>query len=91
MPDIREEFEAAGLTAHLERDPEYSDRYDYPWTQAAWIGWQASRAALKVELPRPLHYGEGAIPYVDGWNTSLHFTTEKLSEQGIEVIPCTSP
>ncbi|HBO0183907.1 TPA: hypothetical protein L4G80_005991 [Pseudomonas aeruginosa] len=69
MPDIREEFEAAifaevneqraaegefvlqhpeGL---LARDDDGS--YLIRWVKSAWWAWQASRAALRVELPKP--------------------------------------
>lgn len=29
-----------------------SNPYDHPWTAGAWDGWQASRAALVIELPQ---------------------------------------
>ena len=56
---MREEFEAwyEGHCAPLEsdwfkRDSDFPDDYDYFPAQEAWYGWQASRAALCVELPR---------------------------------------
>ena len=55
---MREEFEAwyEGHCAPLEsdwfkRDSDFPDDYDYFPAQEAWSGWQASRAALCVELP----------------------------------------
>ena len=55
---MREEFEAwyEGHCAPLEsdwfkRDSDFPDEYDYFPAQEAWSGWQASRAALCVELP----------------------------------------
>ena len=54
---MREEFEAwyEGHCAPLEsdwfkRDSNFPDEYDYFPAQEAWAGWQASRAALCVEL-----------------------------------------
>ena len=56
---MREEFEAwyEGHCAPLEsdwfkRDSDFPDDYDYFPAQEAWAGWQASRAALCVELPK---------------------------------------
>ncbi|HCF6982762.1 TPA: hypothetical protein NIJ25_005844 [Pseudomonas aeruginosa] len=67
MPDMREEFEAAIFaevneqrTAEgefvlqqpeglLARDDDGS--YSIRWVKSAWWAWQASRAALRVELP----------------------------------------
>ena len=55
---MREEFEAwyEGHCAPLEsdwfkRDSDFPDDYDYFPAQEAWSGWQASRAALCVEIP----------------------------------------
>ena len=55
---MREEFEAwyEGHCAPLEsnwfkRDSDFPDDYDYFSAQEAWSGWQASRAALCVDLP----------------------------------------
>ena len=71
---MREEFEAwyEGHCAPLEanwfkRDSAYPDDYDYFPAQEAWDGWQASRAALCVELPDfeqdcgECHYHAGSI------------------------------
>lgn len=51
MPDMREEFEASGITRRLSRstEPGCTDLYEDSHTQMAWMAWQASRAALMVE------------------------------------------
>lgn len=51
MPDMREEFEASGITRRLSRstEPGFTDLYEDSHTQMAWMAWQASRAALRVE------------------------------------------
>lgn len=41
--------------------------YGHPTVQIAWQAWQASRAALVVELPSDIN-GEY---YADGWNAAL--------------------
>lgn len=51
---MRDEFEAWLLPSwSRERfvDGEGDWQYVEDWVQGAWIGWQASRAALRVELP----------------------------------------
>ena len=67
MEKMREEFEAwyEGHCAPLEsdwfkRDSDFPDDYDYFPTQEAWAGWQASRAALCVELPAEVA-GDGIV------------------------------
>lgn len=58
---VRGEFETWAAEHYLlqefgpERNPHQSDEYCDPEVQVAWESWQASRAALVVELPRP-HY-----------------------------------
>lgn len=98
MPDIREEFEAAifaevneqraaegefvlqhpeGL---LARDDDGS--YLIRWVKSAWWAWQASRAALRVELPKP-HPAFEYAPRTKVFNiTDVEIA---LQEAGIEV------
>lgn len=40
--------------------------YDHPWTHGAWDGWQASRAALVIELPEKDPAGSGGGDCGDG-------------------------
>lgn len=62
MPDIREEFEAWARPegVALWPHPNGSDRYYCGSAQKAWEAWQASRAALKVELPPTITVEEAA-------------------------------
>lgn len=53
MPDMREEFEAwhhaeFGYVIAVEDDPQQDGQ-----CAKRWKAWQASRAALRVELPKP--------------------------------------
>lgn len=66
---MREEFEAwalkeFGLTpGHLIKDPEENNEYgNYP-TQCYWEVWQASRAALAVEMPLLENFKEDESAY----------------------------
>ena len=72
---MREEFEAwaaeeaevrgVGALLGLMTD-EHQDRYSMIWTQTAWIAWQASRAALVIELPKPWQTNVGAMMTPNG-------------------------
>ena len=53
--------------------------YDYPSTHDAWMGWQASRAALVVELPSDI----GGEYYADGWNAALACVEGILDDAGV--------
>lgn len=100
MPDIREEFEDRfPVPEGIEwRNTDYfpmqtenvhvyvalagvSARYS-----AMWQAWQASRAALKVELPRP--YGPSLLdidPDFEQYNRGIRDCKEALQQAGIEV------
>ena len=58
MSGIREEFEAYVMDLYPSDRPEMLARnelvYLNPHIQNRWLGWQASRAALRVELPEPV-------------------------------------
>lgn len=63
---LREEFEAwingAWQGVYLGRNPEnsemFSGQYRDSEVHARWIGWQASRESLVVDLPKPIEsYG----------------------------------
>ncbi|MCA4038766.1 hypothetical protein [Pseudomonas aeruginosa] len=89
MPDIREEFEAyiAGVRERVEA------RGFEPLGDAVekWMfhAWQASRAALRVELPErrdPLNStGDDENPRSSGFNACLERVKEALQQAGIEV------
>lgn len=55
MDKMREEFEAWAASDGYQLDASSDARftYDFHETECAWYGWQASRAALCVELPKP--------------------------------------
>lgn len=92
MPDMREEFEASGITRRLSRstEPGCTDLYEDSHTQMAWMAWQASRAALRVELPERAvlpEYTEHRLLYCErtGFNDCLERVKEALQQAGIEV------
>ncbi|MFP7813418.1 hypothetical protein [Pseudomonas aeruginosa] len=89
---MRDEFEAWLLPSwSRERfvDGEGDWQYVEDWVQGAWIGWQASRAALRVELPErrdPLNStGDDENPRSAGFNDCLERVTEAFRLAGIEV------
>ncbi|WP_057380212.1 hypothetical protein [Pseudomonas aeruginosa] len=84
MPDIREEFEA---WAAKHRMPLHRDdvvvAYAARCTDECWQAWQASRAALKVELPELEWFGDddtGEFGLVEDE------VREALQQAGIEVV-----
>lgn len=80
----REQFEAhyddwAGApiaTAHLYR---IGDTYSSPKISAAWVHWQASRAAVVVELPE-------SRSATDAWDYK-EMTVEAIEAAGLKVEP----
>ncbi|HEJ2268218.1 TPA: hypothetical protein SLW25_001543 [Pseudomonas aeruginosa] len=86
---MREEFEAwhhaeFGYVIAVEDDPEQDGQ-----CAKRWKAWQASRAALRVELPDrrdPLNWtGDDENPRSSGFNACLEHVTEALQQAGIEV------
>lgn len=101
MPDIREEFEdrfsvpdgvewrtSDYLPIHTENVREYIARCGRASRYASmWSAWQASRAALRVELPEKMEptrniYGNLII---GSYNAVLDAVKEALQQAGIEV------
>lgn len=103
MPDMRDEFEDRfPIPEEIEwRNTDYfpvqtdnvhayvalagvADRYT-----SMWKAWQASRAALRVELPDrrdPLNWtGDDENPRYSGFNDCLERVKEALQQAGIEV------
>ncbi|HEK0719594.1 TPA: hypothetical protein SMP42_002675 [Pseudomonas aeruginosa] len=98
MPDMREEFEAwasshfvdVGSGNPLKKGP--NGHYGFYVVATAWKAWQASRAALKVELP-----DDGIEDCWRDWQNSCRDTfdtgycyatdriTKVLQQAGIEV------
>ena len=75
---MREEFESWAISCHMCT---YLDgvEYRHQSTEWAWMAWQASRAALVVELPSDI-CGEY---YADGWNAALMCVEGMLEEAGV--------
>lgn len=83
MPDIREEFEAwatsaMGGYADLRKSTDPNFDYDDADVDFAYQAWQASRAALKVELPECFDKRD-----VEGLDYDL--VVAALQQAGIEV------
>lgn len=98
MTDIREEFEAWHLAKHgyITRGNEDLGEGAYGQGQCSqrWETWQASRAALKVELPaeRDETLGNSSVSEYQatknkGFNDCIERVTEALQQAGIEVKP----
>ncbi len=85
MPDMREEFEAwasshfvdVGSGNPLKKGP--NGNYGFYVVATAWKAWQASRAALRVELPEPYAFHQ------EVQTVFLDRVTEALQQAGIEV------
>ncbi|ASD20575.1 hypothetical protein [Pseudomonas aeruginosa] len=87
---MREEFEAwhhaeFGYVIAVEDDPQQDGQ-----CAKRWKAWQASRAALRVELPERAvlpEYTEHRLLYCErtGFNDCLERVTEALQQAGIEV------
>ncbi|MDY1279590.1 hypothetical protein ACM8AR_21490 [Pseudomonas aeruginosa] len=100
---VRDEFEAWFVRNYAAqiKDGHHGftlDRYEHPPHQYIhdtphhdWRIWQASRAALRVELPErrdPLNStGDDENPRSAGFNDCLERVTEALQQAGIEVAP----
>ena len=83
---MREEFESWCLANGYTLRPAETNcgiiiegDYGHPTVQIAWQAWQASRAALVVELPSDIN-GEY---YADGWNAALMCVEGMLEEAGV--------
>ncbi|HCF1755673.1 TPA: hypothetical protein NH891_001871 [Pseudomonas aeruginosa] len=85
---MREEFEAwhhaeFGYVIAVEDDPQQDGQ-----CAKRWKAWQASRAALRVELPMLMKQSNSET-YTDGvragWNACRDELQENLQQAGIEV------
>ncbi|HBO6118772.1 TPA: hypothetical protein L4583_005750 [Pseudomonas aeruginosa] len=91
MPDMREEFEAWLLREHgleSEWQDERNCFKDYS-AHLAFKAWQASRAALKVELPEKIGphnmVGRHVLPEAAGYDDAIDDCREAIQQAGIEV------
>lgn len=87
MPDMREEFEAwhhaeFGYVIAVEDDPQQDGQ-----CAKRWKAWQASRAALRVELPtqQGTNRSEWLQTWNNGYNECHQRAKEALQQAGIEV------
>ncbi|MFU2950013.1 hypothetical protein ACM7M3_29715 [Pseudomonas aeruginosa] len=86
---MREEFEAwasshfvdVGSGNPLKKGP--NGNYGFYVVATAWKAWQASRAALRVELPFPIIVDEGAEFALHAYDKDE--TDKALQQAGIEV------
>lgn len=97
MPDMREEFEAwvtaaMGGYADLRKSNDPNFAYDDADVDFAYQAWQASRAALRVELPAGKPWFVAVTEEEElrkqrgyGWNDCLDAVGEILWKAGIEV------
>ncbi|MFU3915777.1 hypothetical protein ACM7I9_09550 [Pseudomonas aeruginosa] len=93
MPDMREEFEAwasshfvdVGSGNPLKKGP--NGHYGFYVVATAWKAWQASRAALRVELPtqQGTNRSEWLQTWNNGYNECHQRVKEALQQAGIEV------
>ncbi|MCP1651641.1 hypothetical protein [Pseudomonas nitroreducens] len=91
MSGIREDFEQHAKTHWATDYADFGDglfstladgRYEYEFIQWDWETWQASRAALRVELPPDLHAGD-LFEDTPVYNASMIKVI--LQQSGIEV------
>ena len=81
---MREDFEEWFYEYSLPCNGDWFKRdscgdYDSPSTYYAWMGWQASRAALVVELP-------GAIWCSLAYHEAINDVKEALDDAGVDYI-----
>lgn len=83
--NMREEFES-WLAPSWSRDTYLEDEgeveYVDDWVQGAWVGWQASRAAIEIQLPDSTEF-DG--PDMSGAQQAISQIRETLTETGIKV------
>lgn len=83
MPDMREEFETWHHAEFGYCIPEEEDTLAVGECAKRWQVWKASRAALKVELPKPEYFGDH---WSGDWAYNVEDTKEALQQAGIEVV-----
>jgi len=88
---MRAEFEEWINQSEVFKNPEWLEdvgQYNYTSTQIMWEAWQASRAALVVELPEEPEDLWGAMPYdrgqVDGMIVMLDDCKSSLDVAGVK-------
>ena len=78
---IREAFELWAISCHMCT---YLDgvEYRHQSTEWAWLAWQASRAALVVELPDEKE-GRYLDSYQEGWNDAISSCEQRIEDCGV--------
>ena len=78
---MREEFELWAISCHMCT---YLDgvEYRHQSTEWAWMAWQASRAALVVELPDEKK-GRYLDSYQEGWNDAISSCEQRIEDCGV--------
>ena len=78
---MREEFESWAISCHMCT---YLDgvEYRHQSTEWAWMAWQASRAALVVELPQKPYCAQG-MAYPD-YSDALNDCREAIESVGVK-------
>ncbi|HGE2263603.1 TPA: hypothetical protein ACNINC_002155 [Pseudomonas aeruginosa] len=90
MTDIREEFEAWHHAEFGYCISEEDDAWNAGECAKRWETWQASRAALRVELPdkaKFVEYYEDLEGGTFNWQRYMVAIQEALQQAGIEVKP----
>ncbi|MFV3416279.1 hypothetical protein ACNFH8_28860 [Pseudomonas sp. NY15436] len=95
MPDVREEFEKWYAAEFFEGDSDAAAEwlvkepvcgaYLYRRPAEFFMVWQASRAALKVELPKLPPHANSIGDYARGFMAARSASKEALQQAGIEV------
>ncbi|MCO3804742.1 hypothetical protein FA071_04555 [Pseudomonas aeruginosa] len=88
---MREEFEAWHHAEFGYCVPEEEDPLAIGECAKRWRIWQASRAALRVELPEKISphnmVGRHVLPEAAGYDDAIDDCREALQQAGIEVKP----
>lgn len=89
---MRAEFEAWWVSRPHRKQPERFQNGDYmaPAVLSAWEAWQASRAALVVEMPSeeavpPFPLGHRSRQWPLAWNTALSECRAAIEAAGVRI------
>ena len=79
---MRESFEGWAKSESMYLGLDVKGNYINTTTHLTWIGWQASRAALVVELPPEME--ERFIDsYQEGWNDAISSCEQRIEDCGV--------
>ncbi|WP_447841352.1 hypothetical protein [Enterobacter ludwigii] len=91
MDESRKQFEEWAIKSGHNISLDARGRYVFSYTATAWAGWQASRAAIEIELPRrkivcASGYGNGyLVDSLMGDALEYDETVEAIRAAGIKV------